>query len=174
MRAFVFLTALLLVWLPLAALAAERERLVVETAAGLEFPFSVEIADTPELRARGLMFRTRMAVDEGMLFLFDREEIQSFWMKNTRLSLDIIYISSAGRDHRSARPATPGSLRSVVSKAPAQFVLELIGGTAARLGIRPGRPDSSSRGRWCGEEIEVGEGAAAVRVDGMAVLDETI
>ncbi len=138
MRAFVFLTALLLVWLPLAALAAERERLVVETAAGLEFPFSVEIADTPELRARGLMFRTRMAVDEGMLFLFDREEIQSFWMKNTRLSLDIIYISSAGEIIDLHARATPGSLRSVVSKAPAQFVLELIGGTAARLGIRPG------------------------------------
>ena len=129
----------LLLWLPAgAALAAEREKLVIETAGGRAFPFAVEIADTPKLRSRGLMFRTRMAVDEGMLFLFERDEVVSFWMKNTRLSLDMLFVSKTGEVVDLHRRAVPGSLGSIRSKMPVSAVLEVLGGTVAKLGIRPG------------------------------------
>ncbi len=134
-----FAALALLVWLAgAAALAAEREKLVIETSGGLRFPFAVEIADTPNLRSRGLMFRTRMAADEGMLFLFDREEVASFWMKNTRLSLDMLFVSKSGEIVDLHQRAVPGSLRSIRSKRPVSAVLELLAGTVAKLGIRPG------------------------------------
>lgn len=129
---------LLVCFTPNGLLAVEREKLVIETEAGARFPFAVEIVDTPALRSQGLMFRTRMAGDEGMLFLFDREEVASFWMKNTRLSLDMVFISKSGEILDLHHRAVPGSLKSIRSDMPVSAVLELLGGTARRLGIRAG------------------------------------
>ena len=103
--------------------------------------FYVEIAADDESRAMGLMFRDEMPEDRGMLFLFRREAPRSFWMRNTRIPLDIIYLD---RDLRvvsiaeNARPCRRDPCPSYPSGGPAQFVLELNGGKAAELGLRAG------------------------------------
>lgn len=113
-------------------------RLAITTAEGAEHPFTVELALTPEQRARGLMFREEMAADEGMLFLFDREAPRSFWMKNTYLPLDILFIAADGRIVSIASDTVPLTETPIPSGVPALGVLELNAGTAARLGISPG------------------------------------
>lgn len=100
--------------------------------------FAVEVAKKYEDRQRGLMFRTELAPDEGMLFLFERSAILSFWMKNTPLPLDIIFISSDGRIVNIVAKTQPYSLQSVYSDDFANTVLELPGGRAAELGIKAG------------------------------------
>lgn len=100
--------------------------------------FAVEVARTPEQRARGLMFRTELAADAGMLFLFESAGPVSFWMKNTYLPLDMLFIDDAGVVIRVAADTTPLSLTPVPSGGPARAVLEVAAGTAARLGIAPG------------------------------------
>lgn len=118
--------------------AAEGDLAIVVTEAGARFPFRVEIADTPAARARGLMYRNRLAEDAGMLFLFDAPEVQSFWMKNTPIPLDMLFLAPDGRVVDLHRDAVPYSTRTITSTLPAQAVLELPGGTSARLGIRVG------------------------------------
>lgn len=105
---------------------------------GARHDFKVELADSPEAQARGLMFRTELGDDEGMLFPSDRPGIRSFWMKNTPLSLDIIFIGMDGRILNVAANTVPYSLESVRSDGMASAVLELRGGRAAELGIGPG------------------------------------
>lgn len=100
--------------------------------------FSVEIADDPIERARGLMFREEMARDHGMLFDFGREGHRDFWMMNTPLSLDIIYIRGDGTVDSIAAGTTPFSTDSIPSDGPAQFVLEVNAGVAAEIGLKPG------------------------------------
>ncbi len=124
--------------LPAAAEAGQVERLTITTASGGRFPFLVEIADTAPKRARGLMFRQRMAPEEGMLFLFDAPEVASFWMKNTPLALDLFFIGPEGRILDMHQRAVPYSTRPMNSAMPVVAVLELLAGTAARLGIRAG------------------------------------
>lgn len=124
--------------LPAGAEAGQAERLTITTASGGRFPFLVEIADTPSKRARGLMFRQRMAPEEGMLFLFDRPEVASFWMKNTPLSLDLFFIGPEGRILDMQQRAVPYSTRPLNSAMPVTAVLEVLAGTAARLGIHTG------------------------------------
>lgn len=114
------------------------DRLTIETDDGRVLEFSVELALTPEQRARGLMFREQLASDAGMLFLFDREAPRAFWMKNTYLPLDIVFIDHAGRIVSIARDTTPLSETPIPSEAPAKGVLELNAGTAAALDIGPG------------------------------------
>ncbi len=128
---------LLFTSLPLRA-AGESEPLVITTAAGGRFPFLVEIADTPSKRARGLMFRRRMAPEAGMLFLFGAPEVASFWMKNTPLSLDLFFIGPKGRILDMSERAVPYSTRPINSRMPVVAVLEVLAGTARRLGIRVG------------------------------------
>ena len=113
------------------------ERLEVVTGKGTH-RFQVEIADNDEERARGLMYRESLAADRGMLFIFERAGPQSFWMRNTLVPLDIIFIGADGRILNIARQTKPLSLKSNPSEGPAQFVLELRGGEAARRGIAPG------------------------------------
>jgi uncharacterized membrane protein (UPF0127 family) len=100
--------------------------------------FTVEIADTAEEQRRGLMFRRSMADDAGMLFLYEDEEPLSYWMRNTYIPLDIIYINAEGRIVSLVRNAAPLSDRSLPSGAPAIAVLEVNGGTADRLGFGEG------------------------------------
>ncbi|NBX74847.1 MAG: DUF192 domain-containing protein [Alphaproteobacteria bacterium] len=98
----------------------------------------VDVATTPEAQARGLMFRQHLADDEGMLFLFHQPAMQTFWMKNTPLSLDIIFVGSDGRIINIAAHTTPESEQTYASLAPATAVVEVRAGLAARWGIGPG------------------------------------
>ena len=100
--------------------------------------FAVELADTPEAQRRGLMFRTELPDDAGMIFPYDGTAAQSFWMKNTPLPLDIIFIGPDGRISNIAAMTEPYSLESVYSVGPVLGVLELRGGLAGELGIEPG------------------------------------
>jgi uncharacterized membrane protein (UPF0127 family) len=101
-------------------------------------PFKVELADSPEAQAKGLMFRTELGDFEGMIFPSAVPQPRSFWMKNTPLSLDIIFIGPDGRITNIAADTVPYSLDSVSSSGVAAAVLELRAGRAAELGIVPG------------------------------------
>lgn len=104
--------------------------------------YGVEVADDDAERARGLMFRDRLAADRGMLFIHEREEPQSYWMKNTRIPLDILYFDDARRLVSQQRDVPPCALGDACppypSQAPARYVLELNAGEAARLGLQQG------------------------------------
>jgi uncharacterized membrane protein (UPF0127 family) len=108
------------------------------TTRGKSHAFRVELARTPQEQARGLMFRTAMGPDEGMLFPYDQPRILSFWMKNTVLSLDIVFIGSDHRVVNIADHAVPYSEASLTSVAPAVAVLELNAGRSHDLGIVAG------------------------------------
>jgi uncharacterized membrane protein (UPF0127 family) len=135
-RLAALLAALFFVW-PAAAQEPVREELIVATKAG-EQRFQVEIADDARERARGLMFRREMAKDHGMLFDFGSEQPASFWMENTYLPLDMIFIKADATVESIAERTTPLSRRSVPSKGPVRYVLEINGGLSDELGIRPG------------------------------------
>ena len=113
------------------------EPLQVKTDRGSQ-AFMVEVADSPREREYGLMCRKAMAADRGMLFLFPRAEPQAFWMRNTLIPLDIIYIGANGRVVSISRNAQPLDESPQPSAGPAQFVLELAGGRAAQIGLLPG------------------------------------
>lgn len=100
--------------------------------------FKVELAASPEAQARGLMFRTELGDFEGMIFPSPVPQLRSFWMKNTPLSLDIIFVGPDGRVLNIAADTVPYSLDSVTSNGPASAVLELRAGRAKALGIVPG------------------------------------
>ena len=100
--------------------------------------FGVEMAVTPEEQAKGLMFRRELAEKQGMLFDFHREQPTSFWMKNTYIPLDMIFIRADGRILRIAENTVPLSEALVPSGGPVRAVLEVIGGTAKKLGIAAG------------------------------------
>jgi uncharacterized membrane protein (UPF0127 family) len=100
--------------------------------------FAIEIAENDSTRQRGMMERTSMPEDSGMLFIFPQEAPQAFWMANTPLSLDIIYADADTVVVSMAKYAVPYSSESLPSAAPAQFVLELEAGMADRYGIVEG------------------------------------
>ncbi|MDG6348630.1 DUF192 domain-containing protein [Luteimonas sp. 8-5] len=104
--------------------------------------YAVEVADDPEERARGLMFRDELAAGTGMLFIHERQEPQAYWMKNTRIPLDILYFDDSlalVSQRRNVPPCSLGDMcPSYPSNAPARYVLELNAGEAARLGLDAG------------------------------------
>lgn len=100
--------------------------------------FAVELADSPDERSRGLMFRQEMAPDAGMLFVYESPRPASFWMKNTLIPLDMIFADATGRVTRVHANAVPGDLTPIDGGTGVLFVLEVNGGLAARLGITPG------------------------------------
>lgn len=104
---------------------------------GKTHAFRVEVAATPQEQARGLMFRTEMGADEGMLFPVDVPREASFWMKNTVIPLDIIYIGADGRILNVVN-ALPYDTTPLPSAGLAAATLELNGGRAAQLGIQAG------------------------------------
>lgn len=117
--------------------AAELQPLEIATKSGMRM-FSVEMAKTDEERATGLMYRKELPDGRGMLFDFAPEQTISMWMKNTYISLDMIFIGSDGRITRIAESTEPHSTRIVSSGGPAKAVLEVIAGTARKYGIAPG------------------------------------
>jgi uncharacterized membrane protein (UPF0127 family) len=110
------------------------------TIMGSEGPVdvTVEVALTREEQEHGLMWRDRLAPNHGMLFVFRAQVMRTFWMKNTPLPLDIVYIDRGGRIVSIAERTTPYSLASIPSGKPAKYVLEVNGGFCAQHGIRPG------------------------------------
>ena len=100
--------------------------------------FMVEIANTPDQRARGLMFRTRLPERHGMLFDFGRHQEIRMWMKNTLIPLDMIFIQSDGRIHRIEQNTKPGSIRVISSNGPVRAVLEMKAGTSKKYGVALG------------------------------------
>jgi len=136
-----FFVSLLIFAMPGPAFAAElptdAERLVIETGAG-PVAFTVELALSPADRASGLMNRTSMAADHGMLFKFDQSRQVLMWMKNTPLPLDMLFIDEAGTVVRIAKETTPYSEAIIPSGGAVRYVLELNAGTADRRGISAG------------------------------------
>lgn len=117
--------------------AADPNTLEIVSKTGVHV-FTVEIAANDEQRAQGLMHRKELPEGRGMLFDFQREQEVSFWMKNTYMPLDMIFIRGDGRILRIAAETTPLSTEPVPSRGPVRAVLEVIGGTAHKLGIAPG------------------------------------
>jgi uncharacterized membrane protein (UPF0127 family) len=115
-----------------------REARVEVTGSGKTHVFRAWVADTPESRARGLMYVRELPPGRGMLFLFEAPHFASFWMKNTYIPLDLLFVSADGRIVNIVENATPLSLAPMESVAPVTAVLEVAGGTAARLSLRVG------------------------------------
>lgn len=105
---------------------------------GEKVKFNIELAETPEKKRTGLMFRTEMAENAGMLFDFGKTAPVTMWMKNTFISLDMIFISENGKILGIAKRTIPKSEKLIFSPAPARGVLEINGGTADKLGIKNG------------------------------------
>ena len=99
--------------------------------------FILEIADTPKLRETGLMHRKSMAPDHGMLFVFEHRQFLGFWMRNTLIPLDILYVDSDGRV-ATIRQMKPLDETSIASREPVLYAIELNEGTAARAGVKEG------------------------------------
>ncbi|WEX07061.1 DUF192 domain-containing protein [Chelativorans sp. AA-79] len=117
-------------------LQVHPDRLVAETATG-EKSFSIEVADDSYERQRGLMFRETMADDRGMLFVFQGSGQRGFWMQNTPMPLDLLFIGEDGRV-RAIEHGEPFSTDSIAPPVETQFVLELKAGTAQKAGIEVG------------------------------------
>jgi uncharacterized membrane protein (UPF0127 family) len=120
-----------------AAQAATFEPLEIVTKSGVQV-FSVEMATTEEEKTTGLMYRKELADGKGMLFDFSPPQEVSMWMKNTYISLDMIFIRADGRILRIAENTEPMSTRIISSGGLAKGVLEVIAGTAKKYGIEPG------------------------------------
>lgn len=122
------------------AAKAEEQALLpvtVKTAQGVR-RFEVEVARTDAEQARGLMYRTSLPENGGMLFPFSPPRPASFWMKNTLIPLDMIFIRADGSIARIAEETVPQSLESVGSGEPVVAVLEIVGGRSTALGIAEG------------------------------------
>ncbi|HEX2787258.1 MAG TPA: DUF192 domain-containing protein [Ignavibacteria bacterium] len=100
--------------------------------------FNVEVSDEDKERAQGLMYRAQMGTDEAMIFLFPRSEPQSFWMKNTKIPLDIIYINEKNEVVKIYKMTKPFSLDSLPSEKNAMYVVEINGGLSDKFGIAEG------------------------------------
>ena len=135
-RSLAFVVAVLVALTPLAACSADN-RLVIHGSTG-EHAFTVEVVDTPEGRQRGLMYRTSLAPDAGMLFDFKTTEEVSFWMMNTYIPLDMLFIRADGTIANIHVNAIPHDPTGIPSEGPVQFVLEIPGGRSVELGIKAG------------------------------------
>lgn len=112
--------------------------LVIETNGGKRHSFKVEVAATIAQQAHGMMFRDRMAPNTGMIFPMDPPRPAAFWMENTLIPLDLLFIGADGRIRNIIANAVPKSRAQLPSAGPVAAVLELAGGEADRIGARPG------------------------------------
>jgi uncharacterized membrane protein (UPF0127 family) len=115
----------------------DEHRLVLHTAKGDSW-FGVEIADSPAERSLGLMYRQSLAADAGMLFDYQSEQLVSFWMDNTEIPLDMVFIGADGVVKAIHENAKPKDRTSIPSGVPVRFVLEIPGGRSAEIGLKPG------------------------------------
>jgi uncharacterized membrane protein (UPF0127 family) len=129
--------ALLLLLMGVATACSADNRAVFHTSKG-DFPFTVEVADTEASRERGLMFRTSLAPDAGMLFDYHHEQQASFWMQNTLIPLDMIFISADGIVKTIHVNAQPRDTTSIPSGVPIRFVMEIPGGRSEEIGLKVG------------------------------------
>ena len=116
---------------------AGQQTLEIASKTGVH-TFAVEVADNDTERAKGLMYRRELPEGQGMLFDFHREQEVSFWMQNTYIPLDMVFIRADGRILRIAENTEPLSTKLIPSGGPVRAVLEVIGGTTRKLGIAPG------------------------------------
>ena len=117
--------------------AFKTSTLTIDTADGPQH-FTIELALSPQEQEQGLMYRTRLAPDAGMLFVFPKTQTATFWMKNTLIPLDMLFIAGDGHIADIHERAIPLSEALIASKEPVRAVLELNGGTVARLRIKSG------------------------------------
>jgi uncharacterized membrane protein (UPF0127 family) len=115
-----------------------QPQVTIATTEGRELTFQVEVADTPAKRELGLQYRRDLAADRGMIFLFPVESVHSFWMKNTPIPLDMIFIAKDRKIVGIVEQAVPFSTESRSVPGASQFVLEINGGLAKRYGIKAG------------------------------------
>ncbi len=113
------------------------ETLEITTSAGVR-TFQIEVARTQEQQAKGLMFRTALPDDHGMLFPHDKPREVTMWMRNTYIPLDMVFINADGKIRRIAERTEPLSEKIISSQGEVAAVLELAGGAAERLGVKPG------------------------------------
>lgn len=120
-------------------LACRGEPVVIlHPSGGPSVKIAIELAITEDEKARGLMWRRELPEDRGMLFVFASEGRRVFWMKNTPISLDIIFLDDTGRVVHIARGTVPFSTAPIPSKKPARYVLEVKGGLSQRWGLQIG------------------------------------
>jgi uncharacterized membrane protein (UPF0127 family) len=137
MRALLVFIATLFAAPAFAATSLPQSLVVIETPKGA-VRFHVEVAANDATRLRGLMYRTQLAADAGMLFDFHNDQFRDFWMKNTVLPLDMVFIRADGTISSIAPNTTPYSEKVVSSQEPVRAVLEINAGRAAALDIQPG------------------------------------
>jgi len=118
--------------------AFDRDVMILSAAKHACYRFDIWLALSGQQQRRGLMFVRRMAPDAGMLFVYPGPGPRSMWMKNTFLPLDMLFIRDDGTVSSIVTETVPQSLTSIQSQEPVTFVLELLAGTSARLGIEPG------------------------------------
>ncbi len=118
--------------------ALETAGAVITLASGKTVSFTVEIAATPDVQRKGLMFRRTLPDKHGMLFVFPQERMVHFWMKNTFVSLDMLFMDAKGRIVNIAADTKPLSERMIPSGTAVKSVLEVAGGSARKYGIAPG------------------------------------
>jgi uncharacterized membrane protein (UPF0127 family) len=118
--------------------ALDRGQLVLHDAYGGSHPVEVEIADTPASRTRGMMWRTSVPPGTGMLFIFPKEEVQRFWMRNTLVPLDMLFLDRNARVVGILAQAEPQTLDSRTVGRPSLYVLEMAGGWAEKAGVVAG------------------------------------
>jgi uncharacterized membrane protein (UPF0127 family) len=135
-RALGLMLAIAVGMAPLAACSSD-DRLVAHTATG-DYAFTVEVVDTPATRQKGLMFVQSLGKDAGMLFDFKQEQETAFWMQNTFIPLDMIFIAADGVVKTIHVNAKPHDTTSIPSQVPVQFVLEIPGGRSVEIGLKPG------------------------------------
>ncbi|HEY1908365.1 MAG TPA: DUF192 domain-containing protein [Myxococcaceae bacterium] len=116
----------------------DRGALVLRDAFGGNHRLTVEIADTSPLRTRGLMWRSELPEGTGMLFIFPDEVVQSFWMRNTLIPLDMLFIDKRGKVVGVVQWAEPRTLSSRTVGKPSLYVLEVPGGWTSKNGVRAG------------------------------------
>jgi len=135
-----FLQVAAAVWLLVSApvaWAVEKVPVLIH-AGGSTYKFNAEIADTADERSQGLMYREHLDPNEGMLFLYPAAKPVAFWMKNTPLPLDMLFIDAEGKIINVAAMAKPFDTSPISSDGPAIAVFEILGGSAGQLGIQAG------------------------------------
>ncbi len=135
MKKLLFLVSILI---PTLGLAEPLTRIEITSQNGHRTVFMVEVVTTPEAMQKGLMGRTRLAADRGMLFDFTATQPVTMWMKNTLIPLDMLFIKADNTIVFIAENTTPESLDKITAGQPVRYVLELKGGTARRANIRVG------------------------------------